>query len=458
MLLVRYGMTARNLLRGQFIETLTKGGARIVVVTPAANEPYIKEELEPLGVTLVQMPPLRKRLRERLWDYITDALVFNHPGTTRTVTIKWLHEGIIHKHYMDFFVRGAASVLFLHKSRRLRRLLLHVGTRFCSHPELAELFDTYKPDLFVASYTFEPDVHYLQQAISRGIKSIDSVRSWDNLSSKTRMTTEPDVLVTWSPHMKEEAMRLHSVPEERIAVVGTPQFDTHFNYVPTTTREQFMESIGAQPDKRLLVYCPEPKWTFSDHDNLRLIHEIISEQDFPYDVHIHVRNYPKVERNFKGMEEEMGITSERGGTPVAAWDDGFDQSLEQAWHMADLMERADVVVQVSSTIALDAACHDTPCIGMSLDPTNPQVPWALQARRGYETTHYKLLVDIGALKLARSREELRELLIRYLDDPSHEREERSAAIDLIVWRRTGDAGKALATFVLGQLPQPPGAA
>jgi hypothetical protein len=458
MLLVRYGMTARNLLRGPFMETLAASGARIVVVTPAANEAYLREELDPSGVTLVETPVLRKRLRERVWDYLADALVFGHPGTTRTITVKWLHEGLIDKHYVDFAVRGAASALFLHRSKRLRRLLLSIGKRFCSHPELSDLFDTYKPDLFVASYTFEPDVHYLQEAISRGIRSVGIVKSWDNLTSKTRMATEPDVLVTWSPHMKEEAIRLHSVPPERVEVVGTPQFDVHFNHTPVATREQFMESIGAQPDKRLIVYCPEPKWTYSDANNLRLIHEVVSAPDFPYDVHIHVRNYPKAERNYEAMERELGITSERSGTTIAAWADSFDQSVEQSEHMAELMEHADVVVQVSSTIALDAACHDTPCIGLSLDPSNPEVPWALQARRGYETNHNKLLVDLGALKLARSRDELKALLLRYLEDPSLERVQRSAIIDLVIWRRTGDAGKALATFVLGQLPQASGAA
>ena len=452
MLQVRYGMTARNLLRGPFMQTLVDRGANIVVVTPAANEPYLKEELEPHGVTLVESPELKKRLPERIWDYVSDALVFRHPGNTRAVTVKWLHESIIERDLLGFAFRGAVSLLFLHKSHRMRRLLLRLGPRFCSHPEIGSIFETYKPDLFVASFTFEPDVHYLREAMNRGIRTVGIVKSWDNMTSKSRMAVEPDVLIAWSPDMKDQAIRYHSISEDRIKVVGTPQFDVHFNHGGgCTSRSEFLESLGADPAKKLIVYCPEPKWTYSDADNLRLIHEVISAPDFPYPAHIHVRNYPKSERDYSGLERELGVTSERAGTDVPSMADGFDQTMAQAEHMSELMHHADLVIQVSSTIVLDASCHDTPCIGLHLDRNDPRVPWAHQTRRGYDPEHNRMLVNLRALRLATTKTELRDLIELYLTHPETDSDGRAAAVARVIWRTDGTASRRLAESVLEEL-------
>ena len=453
MLMLRYGMTARNLFRTDFLPTLLREGIRLIVVCPAADDPGLKQELEPQGVELVMLPTLRKGLFERIWHMVASILAFEHPGTNQTMRVKWLHLGLVEKRWGDCLLQALAAPLFLHKVRIFRRWLTWVDFRSFSHPEIGHLFDLYRPDVFVATYTYEPDIHYVREARKRGIKTVGIVKSWDNLSSKTRIAVEPDILLVWSPEMRDEAVRLHFIPEEKIHIVGAPQFDVNADYRHHETRMEFMRKIGADPKKKLIFYPMHDSWTYSDEENIRLIHRIANQDDFPFPCHIHVRKYPKNQNDISALEVELGVTSENSGRVVDSWADRVDPSRADMEHLCELMYHADLVIHIGSTIAVDAACQNTPNIGFGLDSKNQALPWGHYARRAFQLDHNRWLVGLGGVKMVATPEELRAAMMQYLLHPETDRVGRKAVMEKIIWELDGRSGQRTAEEVLAALEQ-----
>ena len=82
-----------------------------------------------------------------------------------------------------------------------------------------------------------------------------------------------------------------------------------------------------------------------------------------------------------------------------------DCTPESQQHLADTLRHSDVVVQVASTIAVEAAIFDTPAVNVSFDGDVP-AEWTRSARRYLRFTHFANVVRHGAVKLAETPEQL----------------------------------------------------
>src|SRR5688572_23324923 len=78
--------------------------------------------------------------------------------------------------------------------------------------------------------------------------------SWDNLSSKGALHVAPDLLFVWNERQRLEAEQLHDFPPERVVVVGAPRFDDFFTLRSQMTRRAFLEPLGLDPARPVLLY------------------------------------------------------------------------------------------------------------------------------------------------------------------------------------------------------------
>ena len=95
----------------------------------------------------------------------------------------------------------------------------------------------------------------------------------------------------------------------------------------------------------------------------------------------------------------------------------IDVMPENQRHLGDTMCYADVVVNVASTIAIEACIFDTPVVNICFDGPG-ETPYVKSARRYYSFTHYVNITDRGAVRVAQSPDEMVAMVARYLADPS----------------------------------------
>jgi hypothetical protein len=78
--------------------------------------------------------------------------------------------------------------------------------------------------------------------------------SWDNLTNRGLIRVPPDRVIVWNEIQKREAVELHGVARDRVAVTGAPRFDEFFAMRPATTREEFCVHAGLDPARPFILY------------------------------------------------------------------------------------------------------------------------------------------------------------------------------------------------------------
>lgn len=61
-----------------------------------------------------------------------------------------------------------------------------------------------------------------------GVKSVALQENWDNVSSKTVITDQPDIFAVWGTQSKSHLKNIHNISNSEIFVTGSPRFDKYF--------------------------------------------------------------------------------------------------------------------------------------------------------------------------------------------------------------------------------------
>jgi hypothetical protein len=113
------------------------------------------------------------------------------------------------------------------------------------------------PDvILLASLTFSRSTNIEQLKVARaaGIPVAACVMSWDHLSSKALLHIAPDLALVWNDVQRHEAIDMHGIAGDRVAVTGAQCYDQWFARQPAQTREDFCRSVGLAPDRPFVLY------------------------------------------------------------------------------------------------------------------------------------------------------------------------------------------------------------
>lgn len=278
-----------------------------------------------------------------------------------------------------------------------------------------------------------------------GIPTATFIFSWDNLTSKGRIAAPFDHFLVWSRLMKEELLRYYpDVSEDRVHIVGTPQFEAYGDPNQLVPREEFCRRIGADPGRPLICYsggdtttCPnEPR-------QLASVMELARRGAFEGNPQWLFRPSPADRGGrFGWVKEQYPEMIFRQPAWIYPREGGWTNIVptqQDVWFLANLTAHADVNVNVASTMTLDFALRDKPVvnIGFDVDEEGRSREWL----EYYSFDHYRPVVELGAARVARSPEELAEHVNAYLRDPSLDREGRRRLVELEVGAPVGQSSQ-----------------
>ena len=116
-------------------------------------------------------------------------------------------------------------------------------------------------------------------------------------------------------------------------------------------------------------------------------------------------------------------------------------------HLVRVLRDADVVINTASTISIDAAIFDRPVVAVAYDPAG-DIPYERSVRRYYDYTHMSHVVRAGAVRLARSPDELRQKIVDYLRQPDLDREARRHIVEQQFGRVDGNSAARVVDEVI----------
>jgi hypothetical protein len=141
--------------------------------------------------------------------------------------------------------------------RALRRGLLWAERALPTPASVDAFLGERDPDMVLFTPLVDiasPQAAYVRSAKGLGLRTALCVHSWDNLTNKGLIRDAPDFVTVWNEGQRREAIDLHGVPAERVAVTGAPGYDQWFGWRPSRDRETFCRTVGLDSERPYLLY------------------------------------------------------------------------------------------------------------------------------------------------------------------------------------------------------------
>jgi hypothetical protein len=313
-----------------------------------------------------------------------------------------------------------------------------------------DIFTRIRPGLlFCSSQRPTTTLPAVLAAKSLGIPTAAFVFSWDHLTTKGRIAAPFDHYLVWSRHMRGELLRYYpQIPPKNIHIVGTPQFDPYADAGLLWSREEFCRRAGTDPGRKLICYsggdlatCPEdPGHLAALMQHIRtgrirgnpevLLRPVPVDDGTRYGEVC--RRYPEIRRlQPRWVHAEPGNWTRVMPLP------------EDVQLLANLTHHVDLNVNLGSTMTLDFGLHDRPVVNVAFDCSDPPVFGMPVWDYYYNYEHLRPIVELGATRIARTRDQLADHVNSYLDNPALEREGRRRLVEMQVDVPPGESSRSI---------------
>ena len=277
------------------------------------------------------------------------------------------------------------------------------------------------------------------------------IKSWDNLIGKDPLLLWPDRLIVHNEIVKRYAITMHRYPERRIYVSGIPQMDVYVHTENLPSKEVFFQRLGLNPHKRLIVYSAVGKLiSYHEPEIISYLGALICSGKISEDLQFLVRlhpAYPSDEANFKTQQGMVVMRPGKVGIERNPLRFDFEFDKEEAEELMATLLYADVLIQSGSTMAIDAACFNTPIISLGYDGPYVNERTERSTRRLLVKDHFKLILDTGGTRAVYSEAELITAIRTYLTDPHKDSEGRARIVSEQCYKLDGKSGKRIGDYL-----------
>ena len=310
------------------------------------------------------------------------------------------------------------------------------------------------------------DRYLLRESAARGVKNTAVIVGWDNPSSYLVPGARMDHITCWSMVQKEELMVGSDWKPERVHIGGIPSYDGYFRKRWLLPKPEYFQHHGLDPDRKLIAYAAS-FITFSPNiQNIEALSELVSGDKLVEPcqllIRLHPNHFQDVARFAAEREQVRKIAREQPHVhlvepvPLGGVTGGElgHYSGEDMDEKSSMMAHADVFTTVYSTMVVEAACHGTPVVAVTLDH---EYGWDERDKFylplteiGHWPTH-KRFIESQAGRAATDRQELRDSLNHYLADPEADSGARNKFLEDEVTFTDGSAGKHTGDYLLSLL-------
>ncbi len=432
-IVVLHGFEATQFLRTGLIEALSTAGWKVTIISPNAGEEYFQNEFESRARLKELCSSSKSSLKRAIYKFIT----FMSYDIDKSAVLKMRWKAQLFKSPLRYSIKWVLQKI-AYITRWSKPFLCRIAANDLSRAEkiLGGTSQLEQRVLFMGTNSYSLEVLELERYARRsGVQIVRCLLGWDNLFSKVHFGVHPDRLLVWADIHKEQAIRLHGFKAEEVDVVGCLKYGLwQSNRAVTSTREEFCWRFSLQPNKKLIVFGTANNYIYSS--NLELL-EIIADAIVSQKIHMASNLFVRLHPQSQYVKAKTTYSDDAGkyqqfasrysfvalNVPQVQSDIlPFDVPIQDLYDLAEAMCHADVVINVGSTLTIDAACFDTPVINVVFDIL-PK-PYIFSSERVYEQDHFRYIVDSGGSRLAYDPQELIAAINDYLGHPDRDGEAR----------------------------------
>jgi hypothetical protein len=450
----------RNILRSGALSLLKKRGHTIYVFFPAPSIPeYLKNEFEDEQVKLIALNPQVNRWHRifsrcghdyLMLTYSTKKRAFyfrNNPNAKEFIGRANILRTLKILPYLRLFFLYVVSSIKLFKV--LYRSIYASLPQ--SNSDVQHYFDTYKPDLvFSTSITSVLDILLMSEAKQRKIQTISMPKSWDVMMNGY-FKFIPDYLLVPNEPSRYGAVHSQNIPAGKVHTVGMAQFDWYVKKDIIKSREEHFAHKGLDPKLPLIFFGCEGAMVSSDHKMAEQIYKWIINNELIKPCQLLARPHftnadQNILRNLRN-KKMVAVDSYRITNFLA---DKWDPSTRETIDFVNSVFHCDIMINVASTLSLDAACLDKPVINIGFgckyegeDKNSKDIT----SNVFYDSDHYRWVLGTGGTRKVNSFAELKEQINTYLSDPKQESEGREALRRKLCYKIDGQSSARIVAVI-----------
>lgn len=278
------------------------------------------------------------------------------------------------------------------------------------------------PDIiFCASQRPIAAVAPMLAAKDLGIPTVCSIFSWDNLPKAT-LVVEADHYLVWSEHMKQELQFYYPfTSKSNTHIVGTPQFENHFDKTIVLPKEAFYRTHSLELQKKYICFSGDDVTTSPfDPQYLADVAEAMSNYNLLQGIQLGMifrrcpvdfsDRYDWVLEKYKNVIVPIAPLWESVGTQ---WDKKVPTKADLELQ-ANIAHHTSLVINVGSSMVFDYAVHNTPCAYLNYNPEGSDTA-IKDIHTIYKFVHFQSMPSKEAVIWLNSKETILQQLNSVLD-------------------------------------------
>ncbi len=305
---------------------------------------------------------------------------------------------------------------------------------------------------------FEYEGNFAREAQKLGLPVITAITNYDNIVNRGFRGFMPDCLAVWSKLMADDAIRLQKIPAAKIQITGPVQFD-RFCRPLTITRDDFFRRINLDPSKKTILFAGGVNITRYFEIYQMLVARKVLGDNSP---NLIVRPYPHPKLLLSpGWQLLQDLFSRCPHVSISFPPANSADEVVKETHVRDLFETegddelhcllrySDVMINIYSTISLEAAICDLPVIHLGYDLHTYGHRFPVLAGFLAQQTHNQRKARLAASKVAGNEDDLRIYLLQYLNDRGLDKQARYDYAVSECGELDGRSSLRLATLIRG---------
>ena len=325
-------------------------------------------------------------------------------------------------------------------------------------------FEKYKIDLVVCTSlgTFANDDFLMRTAKNKNIKTLGTMLSWDNSTTRGYSGLKPNYVLAWTDNMKNEIKKLSDIDENKIYVTGSAQFDHYFLNLEVS-KEDFYNKFQLDKEKKTLFFATRGPNTYaSNAEIIKEICSLIRKREILNSqliVRIHPLHYSKNKfvkykklfKTYSDLEYEFKDIL-RINYPIIENDDpNFFFKKENSLDLHSLIKYSDVIINVFSTVNIEGAIFDKPLINISYQKNanfyNENMKSRYNINIDFKQDHNQRILSTGGIVNCWNDKELNQAINDAIKYPKKLSEKREKIIINEVGPNKGNAAKTISSLI-----------
>jgi len=326
-------------------------------------------------------------------------------------------------------------MMFMARFRWAMKLALWLESRFYGDTDVSGLNPENMDQLLllgIGTHGAEHETILTWWARRQGISVVHMIGNYDHLSSKGYRGAPVTKLLVWGPVMRDDAVYRHGVDPECVEMVGPIRYDSLLKNA-SYDRNRFIEGCGLDPKKKTILFAGGLA-EYHYFEMLRL-YEQLEQAGGGYQLILRI--YPdKILMSSAYIKPLIDYAQRLDGVYVSIGDPNYRVGNRESevphietQELYNSLRHSDVVINLYSTIALEACLYDRPTIYMLWYPKKSygwlKPPEYIDYGR---LVHNQRMVEYGAIYMAHTAEQLLEAVNDAVSQPDRFKAERARAV------------------------------